>query len=324
MADAYPIPGDAFLLNPDEPTVRSGKLFAGLHYDIPDAVYRADPTPERSLTQSAAKVLLTLTPAHYRYMRTPPTKKFDIGHIAHKMLLGRGREIIPLAYDSWRTNDSKAARAAAEAAGQLAVLEDDYQTGIDMAQAGRRQLTERGYGEEWIDVTDFTKHAEVVAIARVDGPIYEFMADGGPSLSPPVIGHHWLRAMIDWLPSLTRVWDYKTTGPSSCAAAIRTWLPDWCIQAAMHERILNLLDPDNAGRRQHRFVVQENFEPYALQVVRLTEAHLTIGRAQVARAEAIWAQCMATDTWPAYPLDDVSPDYPAWKMAAVMEETSDE
>ncbi len=87
----------------------------------------------------------------------------------------------------------------------------------------------------------------------------------------------------------------------------------------MHERILNLLDPENAGRREHRFVVQENYEPYALQVVRLTEAHMTIGRVQIARAEAIWARCMATDTWPAYPIEDVSPEYPAWKMNEVME-----
>ncbi len=288
-------------------------LLAGLHYDVPEEVYRRDPCPERSLTQSAAKVLLTLTPAHYRYMRTPPTKKFDIGHIAHKMLLGRGREIIPLAYDSWRTNDAKAARAEAEAAGQLAVLEDDYQTGIDMAQAGRRQLTERGYGEEWLDVTDFTRHAEVVAIASAEHGIGHILDDRT----------YWLRAMIDWLPSLTRVWDYKTTA-LSCATSIRASLPDWCIQAAMHERILNLLDNDNAGRREHRFVVQENFEPYALQVVRLTEAHLTIGRAQIARAEAIWARCMATDEWPAYPLHDETPEYPAWKMAAVMEEETND
>lgn len=299
-------------------------LPAGLHYDVHDAVYRADPCAERSLTQSIAKTLLTLTPAHARHMRAEPTTKFDIGHIAHRLLLGRGRELVPMAFDDWRTKAAREAREEAEAVGQLAVLEKDYATGDQMTEAAFRQLiVDRPYAADWdTDDTD-PPRAEVVAIARVDGPIHEFMGDGGPSLDPPVIGHHWLRALIDWLPSLTRVWDLKTSS-MSCARATAVSLPDWCIQAAMHERILNLIDPDNAGRREHRFVVQENFEPYALQVVRLTEAHMTIGRAQIARAEAIWARCMATGEWPAYPIEDATPEYPAWKMAQVIEGQTDD
>ncbi len=287
-------------------------LLAGLHYDVPDAVYRSDPCPERSLTQSAAKTLLTLTPAHYRYMRQEPTTKFDIGHIAHRLLLGRGRDIVPLEFDDWRTKAAKEAREEADAAGKLGVLEKDYATGNAMCEAAFRQLiVDRGYGEDW-DTDDVTPpRAEVVAIA---GTLHDFGDRSGVSI--------WLRAMIDWLVSTTRIWDYKSSA-MSCADSIRASLPNWCLQAAMHERILNLLDPENVGRREHRFIAHENFEPYALQVVRLTEAQLTIGRAQVARAEAIWARCMATDEWPAYPIDDISPEYPAWKMAQVMEEKSD-
>lgn len=278
-------------------------LLAGLHYDVPAAVYFADPCPEKSLTQSAAKVLLTLTPAHYRYMKHEPTTKFDVGHVAHRLILGRGRDIVPLEFDDWRTKAAKGAREEAETAGKLGVLDKDYVTGSDMAVAARRQLHERGYDKDWLTAENC---AEVVAIAHVN---YE--------------RDYWLRAMIDWLPSLTRVWDYKSTA-MSCARSIATSLPDWCIQAAMHERILNLIDVDNIGRREHRFVCQENYEPFALQVVRLTEAHMTIGRAQIARAEAIWARCVATGEWPAYSLEDVSPEYPAWKMAQVMEEQDDE
>jgi hypothetical protein len=42
----------------------------------------------------------------------------------------------------------------------------------------------------------------------------------------------------------------------------------WDIQAAMHERALDVLDPDNAGRRKHFYINQENEPPYALTVVR--------------------------------------------------------
>lgn len=284
-------------------------LPAGLHHDVPDAVYRADPCPEPSLTQSVAKVLVTLTPAHARYMRQKPTTKFDIGHIAHRLLLGRGRELVIIPGEDW-VKDRKAKRELrdeAEAEGKLAVLSDDYETGEAMVERAIVQLYDRDYQEDWYYPhleDDGPTATEVVAIAHVDQP------DGGA---------YWLRALIDWLPSLTRVWDYKSTA-MSCERATMASLPDWCIQAAMHERILNLIDQDNAGRREHRFVVQENYEPYALQVVRLTEAHMTIGRAQVARAEAIWARCMATGEWPAYPLEDVTPEYPAWKMARVMED----
>jgi hypothetical protein len=290
-------------------------LLAGLHYDVPEEIYRRDPCPERSLTQSVAKVLLSLTPAHYRYMLQPPTRKFDVGHITHRLILGRGREleVLPSEIEDWRTKDARTAREEAGAVGKLAVLAKDYETGEAMVKAAWFQIGQRNYQDEWL--LREPSCAEVVAIAQAA----DHYASPDPASSRPI----WLRTMIDWLPSLTRVWDYKTTA-LSCAKSIGASLPDWCIQAAMHERILNLLDPDNAGRREHRFVVQENYEPYALQVVRLTEAHLTIGRTQIARAEAIWARCMATDEWPAYPLYDVSPEYPAWKMAAVMEEESDD
>lgn len=284
-------------------------LPAGLHYDIHDAVYRADPCAEPSLTQSIAKTLVTLTPAHAKYMRHEPTTKFDIGHIAHRLLLGRGRELEVVEADDWRTKSARETREAAAERGALAVLNADYNTGEDMVEAAFRQLcVDRPYASDW-DTDDVSpSRAEVVAIAMTAINLSD----------PPICKPYYMRALIDWLPSLTRVWDYKSTA-MSVARSMATSLPDWCIQAAMHERILNLIDPDNAGRREHRFVVQENFEPYALQVVRLTEAHLTIGRAQVARAEAIWARCMATGEWPAYPVEDATPEYPAWKMAQVME-----
>lgn len=289
-------------------------LPAGLHYDIPAHEYHADPAPEPSLSQSLAKILLAMSPAHARHAHprlnplwaAPDPTKYDIGNIAHRLILGRGRELEIIPGDDW-VKDRKAKselRQDARERHKLAVLSRDHDTAFDMIGAAWRQLGERGYMEEWEHKRD---RAEVVAIAQS----HQYATTTWP-------GGHWLRCMIDWLPLPTRVWDFKTTH-MSVARSIATSLPDWCIQSAMHERVLNLLDPDNAGRREHRFVVQEDFEPYALQVVRLTEAHMTVGRAQVARAEAVWARCMGTGEWPAYPIEDQSPEYPAWKMAQVME-----
>lgn len=291
-------------------------LAAGLHYNIPDEVYRADPCPEPSLTQSIAKTLLSRSPAHAKYMRQEPTTKYDIGIIAHRLILGRGREleVLPSDIEDWRTKDARQSREGARAAGKLAVLAKDYDTAHDMRLEAIQQLVERGYGDDWSPEREC---GEVVAIASCD------IDNPGSYVSDFPQFRYWLRALIDWLPSLARPWDYKTTSASAAPDAIHRLLPDWCIQAAMHERILNLIDPDNTGRREHRFVVQENYEPYALTVVRLTEAHMHIGRAQVARAEAKWARCVATGEWPAYPLEDATPEYPVWAMNRVMENDAD-
>lgn len=286
-------------------------LAPGLHYGIESDEYFADPCPEPSLTQSIAKILLRQSPAHARlahprlnpdYEDGDPTK-YDIGHIAHRRLLGRGREIEVLDYKDWRTKDAQHHRADVAEAGKLGVLGKDWLRGGEMVEAIRAQLEERGYGPDWYE-PDPGRAAEVVAIANPR------------DLGKPI----WLRCMIDWLPSPLRPWDLKTTGRS--AAPDELWRQlvdmDWPIQAAMHERILDYLLPEGAGRREHRFIVVENTPPYALSVVKMTEAHMTIGRAQLDRAEVIWATCMAAGRWPAYPLIDQNPEYPTWRMKAEM------
>jgi hypothetical protein len=287
-------------------------LRSGLHYGVEADDYYADPCEEPSLTQSIAKIMLRQSPAHARlaHPRLNPGKeerdptKYDIGHIAHRLLLGRGREVEIIDAKDWRTKGAKEAREVAREAGRLGVLSQDWDRASDMTGAVLAQLRERGYGPDW-EGLDVERCAEVVAIAR------------STTFSKKPI---WLRCMIDWLPSLTRPWDLKTTARSAAPDELWRHLvdADWPIQAAMHERILDHLDPGGAGRRGHRFVVVENSPPYAMSIVRMSEAHMTIGRAQLDRAEAIWTSCMAADRWPAYPLVDQNPEYPAWRMKAEM------
>lgn len=279
----------------------------GLHYDMPTADYYADRCPQPSLTQSIAKLLLAKSPAHARLahpklnpgMVMSDETKYDIGHIAHRLVLGRGRELCVIDHDDWRTKAAREIREEAAAMGKLAVLAKDFALGEKIKDRAFAQLADRGHLTDWARPN---RPAEVVAIAQA-GPI-------------------WLRTMIDWLPTLTSVWDYKTTAKSAHPEECWRFLVDagWPIQAAMHERILNLINPDNAGRRVHRFIVQENYEPYALSVVRLTETHLSIGRAQLARAEDIWTQCMAANHWPAYSFLDQTPEYPGWALTRELTE----
>lgn len=285
-------------------------LPAGIHPNFPISDYFADPCPAPSLTQSIAKILLSQTPCH-AYLAHPRLNpayqpeedtKFNIGNAAHQILIGRGKEIVVIDADDWRTKVAKEARDEAHAAGQVAVLRHQFDTAADMATAAHVQL------QHIPDACDafMVGHGEVVAVAQ-----------RGPT---------WLRTMIDWMPDTTRLYDYKTTAASAHPDAIPARLADgeWPIQAAMQETILDILDPDNAGRRHHYFVCQETEAPYALTVSELPEATMTLGRIKLSAALATWERCMADNAWPMYGTALVRPTYPAWAVNRLMEQMGEE
>jgi hypothetical protein len=114
-----------------------------------------------------------------------------------------------------------------------------------------------------------------------------------------------------------RVWDYKTTAASAAPYRLGVKMADdgWDVQAAMHERGLDVLDPKNAGRREHLFVCQENEPPYALTIARLPESALHIGRRKLSIAIATWSDCIRTGQWPGYPPGVCVPEYPGFAEA---------
>lgn len=275
----------------------------GIHLDVPSAVYFSDPCPQPSLTQSIAKVLIERSPLHAwhehpRLGRKPVADAAPeaynsaqaIGNAAHALLLGRGKEIAVADFDSWRTDKAKAVREAAEMAGVVPILQKHFVRARGMADVVRERVPHAFDGRPG--------NGEVVLIWR-EGDI-------------------WLRTMIDWLsPKREVAWDVKTTGLSCAPHAIPVLMLNggWDVQAAMHERGLNTLDPDGAGRRKFRFVAQENEPPYAVTVCELTEAVLTMGRKKLEHAIRLWGACMRANVWPSYPADVVYPEYPGWAEA---------
>lgn len=105
-------------------------LRPGIHLDIAAADYFADPCPSPSFTQSIGKLLIDRSPAHARlaHPRLNPdfdpddATKYDIGNIAHRLLIGRGKELAVIEADDWRTKAAKEAREQAAAEGKLGVL----------------------------------------------------------------------------------------------------------------------------------------------------------------------------------------------------------
>lgn len=270
----------------------------GIVADMSAADYHADPCPAPSLSQSLAKRILNRSPLHAwmahprlnpNYEPDDPTK-YDIGNIAHRLLINRGKELAVIDAPDWRTKAAKEARVDAAGDGKLGVLQRDFDIATEMVEAARQQLFERDLNVHW---SPENGSGEVVLAWPENGI--------------------WLRCMIDWLTTgRDLVFDYKTTGASAAPIAISRKMADdgWDVQAAMHERGLNALHPESAGRRKHLFVCQENDPPYALTVAQLPESTIEMGRRKISVAIGLWTECMADDVWPGYPAETFIPEYP--------------
>lgn len=277
----------------------------GIYFDVPGEAYFADPCPEPSLTQSVSKVLIAQSPLH-AFSEHPrlhaPTQDAEeepekynkaqaIGNAAHKLIIGRGKEIAVADFDSWRGKAAQEFRDKALAAGHVPILTKHMAKAYAMEREFRAQLK----GHEEGDVFTAGK-GEVVLAWQEEG--------------------FWLRCMVDWLhDDLLAADDLKTTAMSVAEHSLGMLAVNagWDVQAAMIERGLDALDPKNTGRRKYRFVAFENYEPFALNVMPMTEHWLTMGRKKLEFAITQWKICMGTGKWPGYPRIGVTPEYPGFK-----------
>lgn len=272
----------------------------GIFLDVPAADYHKDPCPEPSFTQSIGKILLEKSPAHARLAHprlAPPIAAEDeepekyvaasvIGDAAHALLIGRGKTIAVGQFDSWRSKDAQVFRAAVLAKGHIAILPHHMARAYAMVEAAREQLAALNLSQLF---TIGLGLGEIVLAWQEHRGL-------------------WMRTMIDWSAHKHRlVTDYKTTGLSCAPHTVedRPSVMGWDIQAAMHERGLDMLDPENSGRRKHYYVNQENEPPYALTVIEISEADLTMGRKKLRMALDVWSACMSAGRWPMYPADTV-------------------
>lgn len=277
----------------------------GIYKEMTPDEYFEDCCPSPSITQSIAKILIEQSPLHAREAHPKlahlassdeeSVDKYDkdkaIGNAAHKLVLGRGKSIAIIEHNNFTSKAAKEAKQQALEAGYEPVLAKHFETAERMVLAARGQLAQIEGCERVFREGD----AEVVVASCEDGL--------------------WLRSMIDWIaPDLREVWDLKTTGMSASPYNTGKLMASagWHVQAAMHERILDAIDPQNAGRRRFLYVCQENEAPFALTVNEIGEAALTIGRKQIDYAINIWRRCLETGDWPAYPLRIIRPELPAW------------
>ena len=277
----------------------------GLYKGMLAEDYFADPCIEPSFSQSIGKILIDQSPLHAKQAHPrlaqpidgddEETEKYDkakaIGNACHLIMMGRGKRLSIIDAPNFKSKSAQTDKQAAIIAGDEPILRKHYLIAHAMSLAAKLQLIAIPGCDQAFKLGD----GEVV-IANVEDGI-------------------WLRSMIDWItPDLREVWDLKTSGMSASPYATGKLMASagWHLQAAMHERILDALDPAGAGRRRFFYVCQENEAPFALTVNEIGEAALTIGRKQIDYAIRLWAHCLTKNEWPAYPPRIIRPELPAW------------
>src|SRR6185312_5568438 len=90
----------------------------GLHDGIDPKLYHSDPCESPSLSSSLAKIIIDQTPKH-AFVCHPKLNpnfapkddaRFDLGSVAHELILDRGAGFDVVEADSWATKDARKAR----------------------------------------------------------------------------------------------------------------------------------------------------------------------------------------------------------------------
>lgn len=254
-------------------------------YDMPEDEYHSHP----ALSFSAAKKLLPPScPEIFRYEQDHPQphkREFDLGHAAHKVVLGEGSELFVIGADNYRTKKAQTERDEAYDRGEIPILPAEF----DQVQAMAAKVREH----------------------PIAGPLF---TDGGLAEQSlfwpdPETGVQ-CRARLDWLSY--RVGDYKTS-TSAEPGHISKKVDDfdyymqasWYLDGAIH---LDLIAED----AEFVFVFQDKNPPYLVTVVDLHEDDLQIGRDRNRLAREIYRDCTEANIWPAYSNDIVRISLPAY------------
>jgi hypothetical protein len=265
-------------------------------YDLDADVYHADPVAGGALSQSGIKRLLAPScPALFKWWRDHPTvhkPDYDFGHMAHKLILGRGAEIAEIDAANYLTKAAKAAKAAAYDAGHIPALPGELEVAKAMAaavfehpQASVLLDPKRGKAEQtlvWRDPgTDIMCRGMVDFLTHpVAGQPY-FLPDYKTSYSaaPPGLG----RIMANL--------GYHTAG---------AWYTAGVAALGIHPN------------PQYVLIVQEKTPPYLVTVAFPDPTAMVVGRERCATAVQTFIECTKADRWPGYSDEPVYISLPPW------------
>lgn len=271
-------------------------------FQIPAALYHADPCPEPSLSASIIKLICLDSPAHAwaAHPRLNPQfaqengEHFDIGTAAHAVLLEGEAAVQIIDAPDWRTNAAKASREMARIDGRVPLL-----------------------AKTWADVQLMVKAARVQLKRHKDGGA-EMFTQGDPERTliwqEDVDGDTiWCRARLDWLRP-GAIDDFKTTSasanPDAWTRAMFNSGGD--IQVAWYLRGFKALTGEDVT---FRFAVQETYLPFALSVIGLGPDALILAEKKVLYALDVWRRSVKKKDWMGYPRRTCYATLPQWHEA---------
>jgi hypothetical protein len=276
------------------PTVPLLVTEPGLYDGMPEEQYHSDPVPAGSLSSTGARELLGC-PAKYAHSQEhgrPDSKAFDLGKVAHALILGTGAQYAALPYDDWKTKKAQQERDAARAAGLVPL------TRGELAQA------------------------EAILAAFRTSPAAALLAeDGLPERTLVWVDEEtgvWCRARLDWSNELTTV-DLKTTkdaDPYQFGRWAATY--GYHIQEAFYLRGIRTLGL--ADNPEFVFALVEKTPPYLTSAVVLDAEAVAVGDELVSRALRRYAECDRTGYWPGYPTGIVTVSLPRWATYSSQED----
>lgn len=287
------------------------RLSPGVHFDVEDAVYHADPCDRPSLSSTLARTLLDQSPLHAWYAHPrlnpdwEPTHKahFDIGRAAHSAVLGKGGKYCAIPDQLLSADGGVRTKAAKE---WVEEARENHFTPLkppEYAQLDTMQTKVHDKLDQcriWLD----TDRSEVCAIAEIDDCLCRVLMDNAPED-----------------PSLP-IYDFKTTTDASvekCIKAVVNYGYD--TQAAHYTDVWHAVTGE---KRNFRFIFQEKDAPFEVTIVELDEAAMMLARRKTKRAREIWRQCISTNHWPGYPTGIQKISTPSWAQEKWFERESAE
>lgn len=266
----------------------------GVYRELSHEDYHADPVPGGSLSSTGARRMLPPScPALFRHQQQNPeipTKAMTVGTVAHGLVLGSGPKVKVLDFDNWRTNEAKAARKAADANGEIAMLRKDFEPIKAMAEA----------------LLQHKIAARLVEGAQPEATLVWQDDESGV----------WRRARYDLLRQPTAsgrlfIPDYK-----SATSANPTRFAKSVVEYGYHQQ--GAFYTDGAVSLElgvdpcFLFIVQESTAPYLVSVVQLDPLDMRIGAHLNRQAIDLYAQCLARNEWPGYCDDIAHVSLPSW------------
>jgi len=283
------------------------RLPEGLHLNVAERDYHGDCADGVSASASILKKVYLQSPLHAKYAHpklnpdfreSPSTDAQAAGSILHALVLGQPAPYRELGFDSYRTNEAKAARDAAHACGLIPILTHKLAELFPVAEALRTRL-HNDHAEIYEALTHEDTIREGTLIWRENGVLCRCRFD---ALPPKRYGFSC---------------DLKFTGltaePEKWSLTLAT---DYLFQADLYPRAVKAIRGDSP---EFRFLVCETEAPYGVSVHAMGPDLMDLAKTRVDLSLRKWSDCLKTGNWPGYTPMVCYADAPGWLVKQDMD-----